>query len=220
VRAELTAEIKDVARTHLAQHGADGLSLRAVARELGMVSSALYRYFPSRDHLLTALIVDAYEAVGTAAETGEAAEPAHDLLARWLGLCLATRRWAVDHPHEWALIFGTPVPGYRAPSDTIDPAARIPLRLIALVQEAADRRPARPGSAAVPSAVHADLERLREATGSTLDDGTLARGVAAWTALVGTISFELFGHLRNVITDHDAFFRHQLAAVGRDLDLV
>lgn len=219
VRAELTAEIKDVARAHLAEQGADALSLRAVARELGMVSSALYRYFPSRDHLLTALIVDAYDAVGAAAEAGEAAAAGPDLLARWLGLAAATRGWAVDHPHEWALIFGSPVPGYRAPSDTIDPAARIPLRLIALAEEAADRRAERPVGPPVPPAVRADLERLREATGTTLDDRALARGIAAWTSLVGTISFELFGHLHNVIADHEAFFDHQMAAVGRDLDL-
>lgn len=218
VRAELTAEIKDVARAHLAEHGADGLSLRAVARELGMVSSALYRYFPSRDHLLTALIVDAYDAVADAAEAGEGAA-ATDLAARWLGLATATRRWGVDHPHEWALIFGSPVPGYQAPRDTIDPAARIPLRLIALAEEAAGRRGAEPDARPIPAPVRADLQRLRDATGSTLDDAVLARGIAAWTALVGTISFELFGHLENVITDHDAFFRHQMAAVGRDLGL-
>lgn len=221
VRAELTAEITDVARAHLAEHGADGLSLRAVARDLGMVSSALYRYFPSRDHLLTALIVEAYDAVGDAAERAAAAvEPSDDLAGRWLALATATRRWAVANPHEWALIFGSPVPGYRAPEDTIDPAARIPLLLIGLGQEAADRRrrPRTPPSP-VPPAVSADLHRLRDATGATLDDHELARGIAAWTALVGTISFELFGHLNNVITDHEAFFAHQMEAVGRDLGL-
>lgn len=220
VRAELTAEITDVARSHLAEHGAEGLSLRAVARELGMVSSALYRYFPSRDHLLTALIVEAYDAVGAAAEEAAGAVGPDDLQGRWLALATATRGWAVAHPHEWALIFGSPVPGYRAPSDTIDPAARIPLLLIGLGQEAADRR-ARPRTdpAPPPDAVRADLQRLRDATGATLDDHELARGIAAWTALVGTISFELFGHLNNVITDHDAFFAHQMAAVGRDLGL-
>ena len=69
VRAELTAEIKETARRHLAAEGAANLSLRAVARDLGMVSSALYRYFASRDELLTALIVDAYNSMGEAADT-------------------------------------------------------------------------------------------------------------------------------------------------------
>src|ERR1700754_758209 len=83
VRAELTREIVDVARRHLASEGAAALSLRAVARELGMASSAVYRYFPSRDDLLTTLIVEAYDALGTAAEKAEAAAPRTDLRARW-----------------------------------------------------------------------------------------------------------------------------------------
>ena len=94
-RIEVSAAIKDEARTQLAQEGAAKLSLRAVARELGMVSSALYRYFPSRDDLLTALIVDAYDAVGAAAESAPAAVPdPHDHLARWSALCCAVRAWA------------------------------------------------------------------------------------------------------------------------------
>jgi AcrR family transcriptional regulator len=71
-RIEVTAAIKDEARRQLAAEGAAKLSLRAVARELGMVSSALYRYFPSRDDLLTALIIDAYDSVGEAAEAAHA----------------------------------------------------------------------------------------------------------------------------------------------------
>src|SRR5215472_7081460 len=85
-RAELTREIKQEARRQLAAHGAQGLSLRAVARELGMVSSALYRYFPSRDELLTALIIDAYDALGEAAEAASAGRPAADLPERVVGV--------------------------------------------------------------------------------------------------------------------------------------
>src|SRR5919198_1813080 len=125
VRAELTREIKDVARKHLARDGAAALSLRAVARELGMASSAISRYFPSRDELLTALIIDAYEAVGTAAEAADAACARDDFDGRWLAVCHAVRDWALEHPHEYALIYGSPVPGYRAPQETIGPATRL-----------------------------------------------------------------------------------------------
>src|SRR6058998_959131 len=107
-RAELTREIKDEARRQLADVGADGLSLRAVARELGMVSSALYRYFPSRDDLLTALIIDAYDALGAAAESAAAAAEAatHDHPSKtWLAVCAAVREWARANPHEYALIY-------------------------------------------------------------------------------------------------------------------
>lgn len=222
VRQELTAEIKDVARRHLAEHGAEGLSLRAVAREMGMVSSALYRYFGSRDELLTALIVDAYDALGATAEVAEAAvRKRSDLMTRWLALAMATRVWAVDHPHEWSLIFGSPVPGYRAPADTVDPAARIPTLMLRLAGEAADCRGGEPipGERKVPLPVRADLDVLRATVGVELPDTDLLRAIAAWTSLVGSISFELFGHLHNVVTDHEAFFAHQMRGVGLDLGL-
>src|SRR3954454_5777737 len=83
VRLELTKEIKDIARRQLAIDGSAGLSLRAVAREVGMVSSAVYRYFPSRDDLLTALIIDAYDAVGAAATAAESHVRRSDLMGRW-----------------------------------------------------------------------------------------------------------------------------------------
>src|SRR5215831_11362391 len=99
-RAELTREIKEEARRQLASVGGGGLSLRAVARELGMVSSALYRYYPSRDDLLTALIIDAYNALGDAAEQA-IATTAGPSLRRWLAACHAIRDWAVARPHEY-----------------------------------------------------------------------------------------------------------------------
>lgn len=140
-RIEVTAAIKDEARRQLAAEGAAKLSLRAVARELGMVSSALYRYFPSRDELLTALIVDAYDSVGEAAESahrtadpGPSTPAAH--LARWVAVACAVRSWALEHPHEYALIYGSPVPGYTAPQATIGPASRVGRVLIAVVEDA------------------------------------------------------------------------------------
>ena len=221
VRAELTTEIKDIARRHLAESGADGLSLRAVAREMGMVSSALYRYYPSRDDLLTALIIDAYDAVGAAAESAEGEVRRPDLMGRWLALASAARAWAVANPQQWALIFGSPIPGYRAPTDTVDPAARIPVLLLTLGSEAYERRDREPlaDERAVPRAVHADLKGLRAVAGFALPDSDLAHGIAAWAALVGAISFELFGHLHNVIHDFEAFFTHQMRGVGIDLGL-
>src|SRR3954467_6104095 len=112
VRAEMTDEIKTVARRHLAADGAN-LSLRAVARDMGMASSAVYRYFASRDELLTALIIDAYDTVGAAAE--EAAAGIENPTERWLATTHAVREWARNDPHQWALIYGSPVPGYQAP---------------------------------------------------------------------------------------------------------
>src|ERR1043166_4451027 len=119
VRAELIREITEVARAQPATGGAAGLSLRAVARELGMVSSAVYRYFPSRDDLLTALIIDGYNAIGAAVERADGACRRDDPHGRGLAACRAVRDWALAHPHEYSLVYGSPVPGYRAPEQTI-----------------------------------------------------------------------------------------------------
>ena len=151
-RAELTREIKEEARRQVAATGAQRLSLRAVARELGMVSSALYRYFPSRDDLLTALIIDAYDALGDSAERAVAALPRADVRGRWRACCTAVRGWALAHPHEYALIYGSPVPGYQAPQETIQAASRVALVLGGLLADASALEPAtsRPGAAAPP----------------------------------------------------------------------
>jgi AcrR family transcriptional regulator len=212
VRAELTREIKEVARQQLAGAGAAGLSLRAVARELGMVSSALYRYFPSRDELLTALIIDAYDAVGAVAEAADAGCPRDDLGGRWLAVCRAVRDWAIEHPHEYALIYGSPVPGYRAPQDTIGPATRLTLVLGRLLQDGA----AMPADSfpPAPAPVRADATRLRDSAFPGAPVELVARGLIARTHLFGAISLELFGHHNNVIEDHQAFFDHAMTCTA------
>jgi len=211
-RVERIAEIKEAARRQLVEVGSDGLSLRAVARELGVVSSAVYRYFASRDELLTALIIDVYDAVGAVAEGAAAATSGRRIGERWTALARAVRSWAVAQPHDYALIYGSPVPGYRAPEDTVSPALRAPLAALGVVADgvaAGEVGTERRSPVARP--VHADLATLRSGAGVDLDDEVLARALAAWTGLLGHISYELFGHLHNGITDYDAFFEHQLA---------
>ena len=234
-RAELTREITEEARRQLAAVGANGLSLRAVARELGMVSSALYRYYPSRDDLLTALIIDAYNAIGEAAETaiagaspdtGPGARPG-SARARWLAACHAIRAWAIDHPHEYTLIYGSPVPGYRAPEATIGPAARVPLAFVGVLaaaiasgEIAAADSPAADAPADAPAgelaeqaaALSAALSLDPSAPGAALvPPDLLVRSVAAWTQLFGLISFELFGQFVGSFDPADAFFAHTIA---------
>jgi len=218
VRAELTVEIKNIARRQLAEEGSAALSLRAVARELGMVSSAVYRYFPSRDDLLTALIVDAYDAVADALERADATRRRPDVLGRWLAMAMALRSWAIANPQEYALIYGSPVPGYRAPPDTIDPASRVSLAFLRLVSDgvASGQIVAGP-STAFPKAVRADFDVLRQLAGLDAPDSIISRGLLVWTELFGMLSFELFGHLHNVIHDYDAFFDLQMRRSGQFL---
>jgi len=207
VRAEITQEILDAARRQLAEQGSASLSLRAVAREVGMVSSAVYRYFPSRDHLLTALIVDAYDSLGAAVERAAAKVPADDLTGRWLAICERVRRWAIANPHEYALIYGSPVPGYRAPETTIAPATRVALVLIQLLIDAQAAGALAPATLPdTPSAkMRTDLDRLAEAFGD-VPEAVVVRALVAWSALFGLVSFELFGQFQNVIDANADFF--------------
>lgn len=213
LRAEMTEEIKAAARRHLATDGAN-LSVRAVARELGMVSSAVYRYFPSRDDLLTALIIDAYNALGEAAERADADRPRGDAPGRFLAICHAIREWARAHPHEYALLYGSPVPDYRAPHDTVEPATRVGRALAMILHDAVGSGGLVPRAGErLPKPVRTDLARMQQGDFPKVPEAVLAKGMAAWILLFGAVSFELFGHLNNVIEDRDAFFDHQMRAM-------
>jgi AcrR family transcriptional regulator len=207
VRAELTNEILDAARRQLAEKGSASLSLRAVAREVGMVSSAVYRYFPSRDELLTALIVDAYNSLGQTVERAERrpARAAH--FERWTTICRTVRSWALAHPHEYSLIYGSPVPGYQAPVTTIGPATRVALVLVQLVTDAqnAGTLADLPSIPYAGKALARDLDRLQTVF-SGVPEGTIVRALVAWASLYGTVSFELFGQFHNVIDANADFF--------------
>ncbi len=216
VRAELTAEITDAARRQLAEVGAAALSLRAVAREVGMASSAVYRYFPSRDDLLTRLIIDGYDAVGAAVEAAD--DPTAPPEERWSAVCSAVRDWARAHPHEYALLYGSPVPGYVAPRDTVPAASRVGIVLGRILGDAAraglltgdgdggGREPGLLGDAAV--------EILGQGH-PAVDDAVRVRALLAWSALFGTVSFELFGQLVGSVEDGDRYFALVTAELAR-----
>ncbi|MFF1724446.1 TetR/AcrR family transcriptional regulator [Streptomyces sviceus] len=218
-RIEVTAAIKDEARRQLAAEGAAKLSLRAVARELGMVSSALYRYFPSRDDLLTALIIDAYDSLG------ESAERAHEPVARaapqerWVAVCEAVRRWALGHPHEYALIYGSPVPGYTAPQTTVPPAARVGLLLIGIVRDAHGGPGGLAELPAVPEDLHAEADRIAADLAPDLPAPAAVALVGAWAQLFGLVGFELFGQFNRVVEEREPFFRHAVRQLGRGVGL-
>ncbi|MFJ3803668.1 TetR/AcrR family transcriptional regulator [Streptomyces sp. NPDC090088] len=217
-RMEVTTAIKDEARRQLAAEGAAKLSLRAVARELGMVSSALYRYFPSRDDLLTALIIDAYDSLGEAAETAHAAAAGLASAERWVAVCEAVRRWALAHPHEYALIYGSPVPGYSAPDTTIPPAARVALVLIGILREAFERRGL--ARTPVPAGLAPEARRMADELMPGLPPEVAVAMAAAWAQLFGLVGFELFGQFKGVVEDRERFFRHAAAQLAHGVGLV
>ncbi|MEU3731786.1 TetR/AcrR family transcriptional regulator [Streptomyces sp. NPDC033538] len=217
-RIEVTAAIKDEARAQLAAEGAAKLSLRAVARELGMASSAIYRYFPSRDDLLTALIIDAYNALG------EAAEAAHDAAAdagptrRWTAVCEAVRAWALAHPHEYALIYGSPVPGYTAPVDTVPAAGRVAYVFMGVLRDA--HRGTGLAKPPLPAELRPEAHRMAADFAPDLPPETVAAFTAAWAELFGLVGFEVFGQFNRVVEDRETFFRHAAERLAHAVGLV
>lgn len=192
-RDRIEREIVEVGRRHLVTEGAAGLSLRAVARDLGMVSSAVYRYVASRDDLLTLLIVDAYtDLADTVDRAAAAAEGSWQ--DRLLHMSRAARAWALDRPASWALIYGSPVPGYHAPADvTVGPGTRVVGALLAVVAEGVAAGDV-PDSGPVPSrSTSADFAAIRQEFVFPGGDAPMLKGFLLWAALVGAISLEAFG---------------------------
>ncbi|MEU9877791.1 TetR/AcrR family transcriptional regulator [Streptomyces phaeochromogenes] len=222
LRAETTAEIKDVALELMASGGPEAITLRAIAREMGMTANAIYGYFATRDDLVTVLIGDVYtelaDAVDTAWESASADSPA----ARIQGWAGAFRNWALANPEGFRLVYGDPVPGYDTPHGGAAPEAahRVCAGLTALA------------AAAWPYAEH--LHESSEFEWSDFDAGlvdkvradfpglppaAVALALRIWGRLHGLVSLEVYGHLRTQTTSPDKLFREEVTQLVRSLDI-
>ena len=207
-RAAITDEIMNEARRQLAADGAAALSLRSIARELGMVSSAIYRYVDSRDDLLTRLIIESYNSLGDATEAAVAASADRPGADRWVAAALAIREWALARPHEYMLLYGTPVPGYAAPDDTVEPGTRVTLALLSIVRDEITGSGLSPPAVCVdpPGPLAGELHMLAETIDLDVTPAVLVAVLSAWTQLFGMLSFELSNQTRGVVEDHAALF--------------
>ncbi|MGX7723019.1 TetR/AcrR family transcriptional regulator [Rhodococcus sp. 5G237] len=212
------ADILRIGREHLGTHGAAALSLRAVARDLGVVSSAVYRYVSSRDELLTLLVVDAYDELGDKVDRAvDAADPS-DHRERFLTLGRAVRSWALAEPARYGLLYGSPVPGYAAPAErTTAPGIRVVLRLARIVDEAyAAGVLDDTAAASPPESLGEPLGRIRDEFSLTAPDSVLARGLWVWPSLFGSVSFEVFGQYGpDTFPDREVLFEHHLALLAQ-----
>lgn len=215
-RERIEAAIIEIGRRHLVTEGAAGLSLRAIAREIGMVSSAVYRYVSGRDELLTLLVVDAYtelaQAVADAVASGDAAM---DWRGQIGAIAHATRDWALDQPARWALLYGSPVPGYHAPAErTVVPGTRVVVALFAAVARGVAEGAITSTNNAVAQPLSGDFDRLRAEFGLTVDDTTMARSFALWAGLIGAVSLEVFGQYGvGTLTDPRQLFTLQIGSL-------
>jgi AcrR family transcriptional regulator len=210
-REQIEARIVELGRRQLVERGAAGLSVRAIARDLGMVSSAIYRYVSSRDDLLTLLLVDAYSDLADAVD--RARETLGDL---WsddvVAIARATRRWAVAHPARWALLYGTPVPGYHAPAErTVAVGTRVVGALFDAVAAGIATGDIRLTNHVAPQPMSSDFERIRQEFGFPGDDQVLTKCFLLWAGVLGAISMEVFGQYgTDTLTDSEAVFDAQL----------
>jgi AcrR family transcriptional regulator len=228
-RLATLAEIKTIARRQLAEHGPGGVSLREISREMRMASSALYRYFPSYDELITALCMDAYASVADALAAARDTRPADDHAGRWCAICHAYRRWSLDNRPDFALIFGTPVPGHHAPEPATGPAAgrfagrfaTVPMEVYA---RAVDAGAADPDRTQVPPTLEVGdlLKQLLHTDTDADTPGYPPRlaGIAltSWASVLGFLVIEIFGSLPRLVSDTDQLFgahvRTVMASMG------
>ena len=218
-RDRTVADIIRLGREHLALHGAAALSLRAVARDLGVVSSAVYRYVENREELLTLLLIDAYNELGAEVDDAVGAVPEVDFSGRFVALGRAVRNWALREPSRYALLFGSPVPGYRAPAErTTGPGTRVVLALMAILDGAFRAGQLTDDGRRVPApaaGLAGDLAKIRAEFGLAVPDGLLARAALVWTSLFGAVSFEVFGQYGgDTFTAREALFDHHLAVLA------
>ncbi|GAA2620363.1 TetR/AcrR family transcriptional regulator [Streptomyces spororaveus] len=218
------AVIKDIARQQLVKRGAAGLSLDAVVRDGGLPAADVEAVFPHRDDLLTALVIDAYDASGAAMEQADraAAEGGASGGARLLAVTRALRRWSFENPAEFTLIYGSPVPGYDAPQDTVPAASRTPAVLAGIVRsalEAGELTPPRRSVPGPPLLLPEAVQLFGGAPGAPFED-VVERGMVLWSGLIGLLVFQVFSRTHDSVRDEAAFFDYAVAVSAESIGLV
>jgi AcrR family transcriptional regulator len=206
-------EIKAAALRQLAQHGVEGVSLNAIAKELGMTGPALYRYVASRDELLADLVVDAWQDLAAALERAAQDNGGSSGAKRLGAIGLAYRAWGTTQPHRYRLAIQTPLGSGELAPERVIPAAQ---RCMAVILEAIEGLPAaRKPKVKLPAELRAELDAwTRRVGGEQLPAAILLRGVMFWSRLHGLISLELDRHLASMQLDPELLYRAELAELG------
>jgi len=205
-------EIKQIAHQQMAQQGTASLSLRGIAASMGMSAPSLYNYYSNRDDLVTDLLVESYTHQAEALEQASASCQAQEVIPCLLTTVLAYRQWAVEHPNEFALIAGSPIPGYVAPVERTLPLGRRSVKvLLDLLQRAWDEHLLHPQSPSPDLAADAFNEEFI----SWCHEHGYALSVVVvflelYAFLQGMIALEVFGHLPFFLTDSVAFYHRAI----------
>lgn len=212
VRQQTIEEARRIAVQQLAEVGAGGISLNAIAREMGMTGPALYRYIPSRDALLTDIVLDAYRDLGDALWADIEATAGRDPETRLRSQCQVLREWALSNPNRYMLLFGTPVPGFHAPVEQTQPAAQRALEapIVQLLEVAPERWE--------PSTDPFEIELESWARGagiSPMPGALLKQALARWTRLHGVLSLEIEGHFGMGLPDPALLYESEVDELVR-----
>ncbi|AEH09983.1 regulatory protein TetR [Candidatus Protofrankia datiscae] len=225
LRAETVLEIKAIALRHMADGGAAALSLRAIAREMGMTAGALYSYYDTRDDMITALVTDIYTSVARRLEAVRAAAPADDPGAALVAVAMAYREWAVTNPQEYQLLYGSPIPGYRFPtegdaSSAEQQACGVLLRLVETAWPGLRERMSAPGADLDGTGAGTDdydwsdftppFAALARAAVPGLPPAAVALSLRIWGRLHGLLALEINGHLRPHVADPATLYRAEV----------
>ena len=215
-QAGLQEAIKATAWKQIAQYGAPTLSLRAIARELGITAPAIYNYFPRRDDLVTALIIDAYTSFGDSQVQARDAMPENDLTGRMLAIGMAYRVWALGQPQRYQLIFGTPIPGYEAPMERVLPSAARSLSALVSVVDAM-RLAGKLNAQDFPE-VNEQYKfsfDMWKSYGGNYDILSLSVAVLIWARVHGIVSLEIANNLPPFGKDGNALYMYELMSLIR-----
>lgn len=218
VRDSTVAEIKSTARALLVSEGPDALTLRAIAREMGMTPTALYRYFPSHDDIVVALCHDVLDELTATLAAARDTVDTDDPVGRLMAACREFRRWSLANPREFHLTFASAVD--KAPVGHKEPDGDLSFGgvFLGIFVEIWSRAPfAVPDEADLPPDLVRQLRRLSAAVGDPLPLGAVVAYLAGWVRLYGSVTIETFGHLGFALDDPAPMFEAMLADMRRQL---
>ena len=208
-RAQVRREVKQAALAQLAQAGPAAVSISAIGKQLGVSGPALYRYFASRDELLTELVIDAYHDLADSLAAAASHASSHAPRARLEALARAYRSWALAQPHRYRLLFGPPLPGYDAHAERLVAAAADAMSLLfGILGE-----PAHPTAAPLPQPLAGQLAAWAQPYASGIDPASALRAVLIWSRLHGIVSLEIAGNFASMGIDPGQLFETELASL-------
>ncbi|MEZ4668026.1 MAG: TetR/AcrR family transcriptional regulator [Anaerolineae bacterium] len=209
----MAQEIKTVARRLMTEEGTNGLSIRGIAKVLEMTPPAIYHYFPSLDDLITALIVDSFNALADTLEAAQAQSAAATAGGKLLDVMLAYRWWAVEHPVDFQLVYGNPIPGYVAPREVTVPAVvRTFVVAVSLTEQAiqsGELVPSPPYNY-IPPVIEDRLKELIGAGQYPISTLSMYLVFVLWTQVHGIIYLEIYNHIQSNVADVELFYRTQV----------